>query len=390
LVTAMEHAMQKVGLTPEKLAQWAADDKVHVDPPMGSPEPPPPPQKFGDLHPQAVAQARQAIRPATAWASGQSPWASPAPTTAPPAPAPESPAPDPTPNPHNTETEQMELSLPSGEEPMDHAITKEDPQRPSPTHAGKYRIANPKEIGVTEASFLAVRDNPGELRRDLIKALAAAGYNYSSLSAIFAHLVRAKVVRADRDGHLFAKRRHFPRGGLPQRDTLPSAKQKKARGQRKMSKSEVGRLGGLARAARAAGARVAQADMREGAVPRRVTGHVLTKAEAGRYANYVRWGAKRDPNFVKPTVEEFKRMLMKNGGVTPKPGQPVVKPGRKRDLDQAHRRATTTKGNSSSRTLDTERGRTDPTPRSMDDLLDTMSVTQARRLFERLKHYFKD
>lgn len=169
----------------------------------------------------------------------------------------------------------------------------EPPPKASAGH--KFKLPTPDEMGVTEACQQAVRDNPGALRIELMRAMEALGYKMSSLSSIFGLLHTQKIIRADKEGHLWANyKRYRPVMGRAAWAQVQK-KAKKSAGRPGLPKPHKnGRTNGMtyadsARLGGKASQTAKKLGMKVGAADRPMTASVADKRDSIAYALYARW-----------------------------------------------------------------------------------------------------
>lgn len=331
----------------ETVAVWSSDDTVHTDPPLQQPPAAPAPQEQGYTEENPL-------------------WVGP--------PAPEPPAPEP------VVLEEEMTATQRKENDVTNVEVKQ--QRPN------LKVPQPKFVGVSEACQTAVRDNPGALRRDLIRALIDAGYKESSLSSLFGQMHTQGIIKADDEGHLWARyKRYHP---------LVSYEIRRRHGVG-MSRTEAGRIGGLAphkNRPPKTGTGIDKAHKQPKTMRFANGQRVATHQDSARYANHVRWA--RAQGKPVPTWEAWAREnigmgLAKAGLLKPDPtvakdNKPakakVVKTPVAKAMKQAQAilRGETTPVAAKPVTL--------PAVLGVQGILDSLTISQARQLFNALSEIF--
>lgn len=318
----------------ETVANWSSDDTVHTDPPLQQPQ-------VAEVAPQV------------------------------PEPAPELPVVEPA-------TQEKEMTT-TATQRKENGVTNVEVKQP--TH---LKVPSPEEVGVSEACQMAVRDNPGTLRRDLIRALADAGYKESSLSSLFGQMHTQGVIRADDEGHLFPRyKRYHP---------LVSYEARRRQGVH-MSRKEAGRLGGLAphkpRTPKE-GVDIDKVHKKSKVMTFANGTRIATHQDSARYANHVRWA--RAHGHPIPSWEEWARQnigmgLAKAGMLKPDPT--VVKGAKSAKVVKTPVAKGMKQAEAILRGVQPQVNVMLPSALGVQGILDSLTISQARQLFNALSEIFR-
>lgn len=281
--------------------------------------------------------------------------------------------------------------------------------RTAPTNGADHplppiTVANREELGTTKGIFNTIRDNPGRSRHEVIEALVKAGYNVNSVSSLMGAMVSGKLIKYDGHGGMLTTRKNYRALGNPYDKTRLKAKAK----------------------AKANGVNIDKVHKKVKRPKPLLPKERLTRSEAGEMANMLRWAqwgkmadkwgkefmhAKRrewnrlHPNYSvaeaskklgeaikagraasKVTVNVARANLEAAKKAQDKPTASVAEKARavgRKVLDSAKPARHSAPPTEQNAALDL---------RSMtaDDVVQGMSLTQAREVFNKLRGYFKD
>lgn len=294
------------------------------------------------------------------------------------------------------------------------------PTGTAPPMQSQFILCDPAEVGVTQACFFAVRDNPGALRAELVEALIARGYKRGSVSSLLGTMSGRGIVKVDKDGRIWPLRKRFKPLSGPEVLKRQQEERRKAEKKRNgMSRQEAGRIGGLA-SGRARGSKngfvlppppgpVPGGKLSPSGALVPDIGRPLTKEESGRLANLVRWNSwDKIAALYGRTFADAKRdqFIARHGKdyVPTLNSRPVQRKAKGVDIDAAHKKAHVVETfpnpapippSAYVKPLDEAARRPDPTARdvlrnlSAAEVIDALSIGQALEVYERLHQYFK-